>query len=932
MGLGGAVGKRLAPSAAAAVIALGTLTVLLPGTAAAGIPSAFGGQIACDVVPDTGHRFCGSDEPRSTVRSFDGVPLDVNVAFPARPATGPDGNYPLIMGFEGYTGGKRGYDWMQSWLDEGYAALSFTPRGFRESCGTPEAREAAPVLCAHGYIRLMDVRYEVRDAQFLAGKLVDDGLVAPKKIAATGGSYGGGISLMLATLRDRVMLPDGSLVPWTSPAGTPMELAAATPAVPWSDLGSVLMDNGSTLDYVADNPYGDRVGIRRSGLFDALIGGCLNWYCAPKGFDPDADLRGWYERTNEGEPYDGDEAILDMLEELSAHHSAYGIPADRPPAPVLITAGTTDDVVPVSEAIRFYNRTRTLFPNAPISLFLGDLGHPRAQSPEAVTDYAGGIRRAWIRHFTEGAGATPHTGATMLTQTCPTSATPRAELRAADPATLAPGEIRFTSAAAKTVTPNGGNDQVAQQLHPYTEGAACKRVAGADQAGTASYRLAPAPAEGFTLAGSPTVIADVASPEPNSQLAARLYDVAPDGRATLVTRAVWRPAASETPVRSVFQLQANAWRFEPGHVAKLELLPKESSFWRESNGQGPVTVSNLELRLPVNEPPGSAGGLVSAPAEKVLRPGLELALPYRSQVRVTVSGSGAGTVTSTPSGISCPSVCNALFVPGTQLTLTAQAAPGSAFTGWSGGGCSGTGTCTVVASSTAAVEARFMARHQLTLVVNGAGTISSPTHGFSCTRNCEYTVTEGETVRLVATPAPGHQLVDWDGRCDGVSGPVCDVPIDRARSAIATFLPVDQGDPGGGNPGGGDPGGGDPGGGNPGGGSGGGGNGGGGSGGGGKDKLPGVVKGTGGGVNTNIRGIARKAKQRTVPARFGSPQPKKKVKAFVCRLDDGPYERCTSPWVYKRVEPGKHKFWVAAVDMDGLMDKTPATRSFKMPK
>ena len=83
----------------------------------------------------------------------------------------------------------------------------------------------------------MDDRYEVRDAQFFAGELADAGLIDGQKIGATGGSYGGGLSLALAALKDRVMMPDGSLVPWTSPIDAlPMRIAAATPDIPWSDL------------------------------------------------------------------------------------------------------------------------------------------------------------------------------------------------------------------------------------------------------------------------------------------------------------------------------------------------------------------------------------------------------------------------------------------------------------------------------------------------------------------------------------------------------------------------------------------------------------------------------------------------------------------------------------------------------------------------
>ena len=52
-----------------------------------------------------------------------------------------------------------------------------------------------------------------------------------------GESYGAGVSLALATLKSRVMQPDGSLIPWTSPDGTPIAIAAAAPFAGWSDLG-----------------------------------------------------------------------------------------------------------------------------------------------------------------------------------------------------------------------------------------------------------------------------------------------------------------------------------------------------------------------------------------------------------------------------------------------------------------------------------------------------------------------------------------------------------------------------------------------------------------------------------------------------------------------------------------------------------------------
>jgi subtilisin family serine protease len=76
-------------------------------------------------------------------------------------------------------------------------------------------------------------------------------------------------------------------------------------------------------------------------------------------------------------------------------------------------------------------------------------------------------------------------------------------------------------------------------------------------------------------------------------------------------------------------------------------------------------------------------------------------------VTVTKSGTGTGTVTSSPAGIDCGSTCTAAFNTGASVTLTATADSGSSFTGWSGGGCSGTGTCQVTLNADTAVTATF---------------------------------------------------------------------------------------------------------------------------------------------------------------------------------------------------------------------------------
>jgi YD repeat-containing protein len=76
---------------------------------------------------------------------------------------------------------------------------------------------------------------------------------------------------------------------------------------------------------------------------------------------------------------------------------------------------------------------------------------------------------------------------------------------------------------------------------------------------------------------------------------------------------------------------------------------------------------------------------------------------------VTKAGTatGLGTVTSSPAGINCGSTCSANFVYGAVVTLTPSAGAGSSFAGWSGAGCSGTGTCVITMSANTAVTATF---------------------------------------------------------------------------------------------------------------------------------------------------------------------------------------------------------------------------------
>jgi hypothetical protein len=611
-----------------ALTAIALLTLALAPAANAKVDSVLGG-LRCTPQPDQGNvRECGG-----IVHSFDGAPIDVNVTLPAEPASGRDGNYPLLGMFHGWGGTKLGLDSTAPWAKRGYAVFTMSDRGWGDSCGgQSQTRLTEAQACAqHGYNHLMDTRYEVRDAQTFMAQLADqasDGatLVDRTRIGATGGSYGGGLSMALAALKDRVMLPGGTFMPWETPVTDKrISLAAAAPEIPWTDLAYSLMPNGRTIDYlISADGYGDRVGVQKTSYVAGLFatGAATSNYALPQ-TDPGADLWSWFAETSAGEPYDQNPLTNSVLAEIQQHHSSYYIDPSTEPAPLLISNGWTDDLFPVDEALRFYNRTKDLYPKAFVGLEFLDYGHSRGQNKPADTAVLHARQQQFFDHFLKGQGKKPFGGVEVLTQACGKPS--GGPYRAANWAKIAPGEVRSYKPEPQTVF-SGGDPQTGQTFDPIAGGGACATAPAQAAPGTAVYRLPVVTGTGYTLVGAPTIWADIQSTSPNNQLAARLLDESPDGTETLVARGLFRPDWNSYGKRQLFQLHPGAWDFKPGHHVRLELLAFDAPYSRPSQGATPMTIKALDLRLPVHEKPG---GQVLEPKPKKAPPGYKLAPDFR---------------------------------------------------------------------------------------------------------------------------------------------------------------------------------------------------------------------------------------------------------------------------------------------------------------
>ena len=119
--------------------------------------------------------------------------------------------------------------------------------------------------------------------------------------------------------------------------------------------------------------------------------------------------------------------------------------------------------------------------------------------------------------------------------------------------------------------------------------------------------------------------------------------------------------------------------------------------------------------------------------------------PLQYLLMISNPGPGQGTVSGP--GISCGDTCLAVYNPGSVVSLSATAAVGSTFDGWSGGGCSGTGLCTVTLNANATITANF----KMSVVTTTTTTSIPPT---TSTTSTTTVMTTSSTTSVSTTSIP----------------------------------------------------------------------------------------------------------------------------------------------------------------------------------
>ena len=151
---------------------------------------------------------------------------------------------------------------------------------------------------------------------------------------------------------------------------------------------------------------------------------------------------------------------------------------------------------------------------------------------------------------------------------------------------------------------------------------------------------------------------------------------------------------------------------------------------------------------------------------------------------LTVSKAGTGSGTVTAPGINCGTDCSDPY-SGVTVTLTATAASGSSFSGWSGDAdCTDGSVSMTVAKACTATFTLIPQSFPLTVTKAGTGSGTVTATGINCGTDCSESYTSGTTITLTASPAAGSTFAAWSGDADCTDG---SVSMTVAKTCTATF-------------------------------------------------------------------------------------------------------------------------------------------------
>jgi hypothetical protein len=648
--------RRFAVLMLVAATAAAFSVVVTAGPSGAAVASPLG--LSCAAYG--GQQMCSGGVP-----SFDGTPLDLDVTMPTA-GTGPHPLIVLLHGFgndkhewestDDNADNADKWHWNSHWFAaQGYYVLTYTARGFGDDGASAPYEPATPpgTTCPKkgsdcppaGTIRVKNKNVEIRDTQWLAAKVAaafpED--IDVNRVAVSGGSYGGGESWLQAAA------PTWDF-PNSRDATLPvLNLQVAVPKYPWTDLAYSLAPSGRGPDVYSSssgpptdpsgngNPFGVGktsyiAGLYALGTKTGTFEQGANTTPQDQGPDPEVypptePFSAWLARLTAGEPYSAgpntDEAVVGQVRQAFSHwHSAYYQPGWRAQqlaqheTAVFSVSGWTDDLFPAVESFRMFNYLKGLDPNWPVEVRTADVGHARAQNKPGTWQLINDQAWAFLQSQIDGAHAATTTVASQVTD-CTANASPAAqEVSASTPAGLGVGTLEVTAARPAVLAPTSGvgdpdgvrTDAIVGgsiPLGPGGHGGCTVGTTPTPKKATFGYRAVSAPLPAAeTTTGIGYVQANyAATPGVTGVVAARVWDVGPDGTPLLISRGVYRLdfLYGDKPTGTMqVPFYGNHWNLAAGHRLRLDLQQADSPTYRPPTGAvSTLTLTGVRLVLPV---------------------------------------------------------------------------------------------------------------------------------------------------------------------------------------------------------------------------------------------------------------------------------------------------------------------------------------------
>ncbi|MFZ3137525.1 MAG: DUF1566 domain-containing protein [Thermodesulfovibrionales bacterium] len=154
---------------------------------------------------------------------------------------------------------------------------------------------------------------------------------------------------------------------------------------------------------------------------------------------------------------------------------------------------------------------------------------------------------------------------------------------------------------------------------------------------------------------------------------------------------------------------------------------------------------------------------------------------------VNKSGTGSGTVTSNPAGISCGNSCSASFTSNLQVILTAIPDSGSTFSSWSGCNTATETTCYVTMNANKTVTATFPLKppqYALSLSKSGNGSVKVDDTVHALPWSGQFA--SGTNIQIEAVPDSGWSFTNWTGDYTGSANPVS-INVSGNKNITANF-------------------------------------------------------------------------------------------------------------------------------------------------